>query len=63
LNVTALEYYIRDPENRRRAVGILLTYVITAAVVGALILSCCWWAKKQARGIPVVPVPTTEWQQ
>ena len=61
--MTTLEYYIRDSKDRRRVVGILLTYVITAAVAGALILSCCWWAKKQARGMPVAPVPATEWQQ
>ena len=57
MNMTTLERYIRNPEDRRRAVGIVLTYVLTAVVVGALFLACCWQAKKLAEDTPVEPVP------
>ena len=65
MNMTTLERYIRNPEDRRRAVGIVLTYVLTAVVVGALFLACCLQAKKLAEDTPVepAPVPIVEWQQ
>ena len=56
LNMTILERYIRDPEDRRRAVDIVLTYVLTAVVAGALFLACCLQAKKLAEDTPVEPV-------